>query len=233
MKRILALTILLMLALTTCAFASPKPLPPANTDADIQFSGFEWYSDYNTTIDKIRDMGIDTSFFVEILAESTRETPHWSGLFDSGFSDSQPRCGVVMSFIIDVPDVAGYKVSSLTTYLMWNPDNGFTENYKEDGKLQFYMAKYDFDVTDTQSCYDDLVKKLKSIYGNNPYSDEYYSTHYTCWINNDKAMVGVSDSGTFVRLFYMAPNAEDKLSEIERIVAKQEIDNAAGDISGL
>lgn len=141
-----------------------------------------------------------------------------------------------MNYYTDIPNVAGYRVDGLELYFMWNEETGYTTEYKKPGAAQFYMAKYEFDVKDYLSCYDDLVEKLKSIYGNNPYSDTYGlidPSPYTLWINQDGALVGVGHNSYATYLVYMAPGAEDKLVAIEEKVKAQEIENASDDISGL
>lgn len=141
-----------------------------------------------------------------------------------------------MSYYTDVPNVAGYRIDSLELYFMWNEEAGYTTEYKESGATQFYMAKYEFDVEDYESCYNDLVGKLKSIYGENSYSDSTGwtdSSFYTLWVNQDGALVGVGHDSSDTYLVYMAPGAEDKLVAVEELIKKQEIENAQGDLSGL
>ena len=98
------------------------------------------------------------------------------------------------------------------------------------------MAKYELDVTDKENCYNDLVTKLKSLYGENPFTDVYGQvspTTYTVWVNNEGALVGVSYNEYVVNLVYMAPGAEERLCEVEEIVKAQEIESAKDNVSGL
>jgi len=235
----LVLSLLLVVAVTT-AYAAPCPLPPANTDAEINFSGFEWYTDYATTIETATAKGIDGKFdwVRDQFNDESCLTPHWPTIYNSinSFAGSEVRCGGYLHFIYDIPDVAGYKIDSLSMYMMWNPDRGYTWNYQREGSTQFYMAKYELDVTDKENCYNDLVTKLKSLYGENPFTDVYGQvspTTYTVWINNEGALVGVSYNEYVVNLVYMAPGAEERLCEVEEIVKAQEIESAKDNVSGL
>lgn len=239
MKKLLVL-ILILLFTTASAFAAPVPLPPANTDAEINFSGFEWYTDYSATIETAMAKGIDGKFdwVRDHFDDESCQTPHWATIYNSinSAAGSEVRCGGYLNFIYDIPDVAGYKIDSLSLYMMWNPETGYTTDYQATDAVQFYMAKYDLDVTDKESCYNDLVDKLKSLYGNNPYTDVYGSidpTAYSVWVNDSGSLVGVSYNEYVVHLVYMAPGAEEKLCQVEKIVEAQEIESAKGDMTGL
>ena len=240
MKKLLTLIFTLLLTVASSASAAPCPLPPANTDAEINFSDFEWYTDYATTLETAAAKGIDGKFdwVQDQFDDESCLTPHWPTIYNSinSFAGSEVRCGGYLHFIYDIPDVAGYRIDSLSLYMMWNPDKGYTWNYKRDGATQFYMAKYDLDVADKESSYNDLVIKLKSLYGDNPFTDVYGSvspTTYTVWVNNEGALVGVSFNEYVVNLVYMAPGAEEQLCKVEEIVKAQEIENAKDNVTGL
>lgn len=240
MKKLITsiVTLLIMFSILYVALASPCPLPPSNTDAEINFSGFEWYTDYPTTLKAAKERGLSDTWFNDFFYDDYCTTPHWQIVYTSlsSFAGSETRCGGSVNYYTDIPNVAGYRVDGLELYFMWNEETGYTTEYKKPGAAQFYMAKYEFDVKDYLSCYDDLVEKLKSIYGNNPYSDTYGlidPSPYTLWINQDGALVGVGHNSYATYLVYMAPGAEDKLVAIEEKVKAQEIENASDDISGL
>ena len=237
MKKYLAL-ILVFVFIGTMAYAEPCPLPcSANTDAEILFKGFEWYTDYPTVKATAIAKGMSDSWYFDWFSEDTCTTPHWKTLVNSigSFAGSETGCGGSLQYYTDVPDVAGYKVDSLDLYFMWKL-NGYKANYKDPNATQFYMAKYELDVDDTVACYRDLVEKLKTIYGNKPYSDSYGwldPTEYTLWVNGEEALVGVSYDSYKVYLVYMAPGAEQKLVEVENYKRKQQIERAKDDMTGL
>ncbi|MDO5445829.1 MAG: hypothetical protein Q4F31_09455 [Eubacteriales bacterium] len=230
----------LILSIIICAYGEGCPLPAENCNADIKFSGFEWYTDYQETVTVATNKGITNSFdwSRDNFEADSCVTPHWTTIYNSinSFAGSETGCGGYLSYSSDIPNVAGYKIDDLNLYFMWNLEKGITEDYTQKDALQFYMAKYTFDVTDKEACYNDLLGKLKSLYGENPSTDTYgwlSETVYTCWVNPEGAMVALSWSEYDVTLIYMAPGAEEKLCEVEKMVTAKEITDAAGDLTGL
>lgn len=58
-KRIIVLMIFIVLAsMVSTSLASSSSMPATNTDSAINFSGFEWYSDYPTVIKTAKEKGI-------------------------------------------------------------------------------------------------------------------------------------------------------------------------------
>ena len=236
MKRSMIIIIILVLSIFSNAFASPCPLPEANTETVINFDGIDWYSDYNETVGAASERGINalTRGIRDKFEKETKRTPHWKLLLQRIDVGSEKNCGGYLHYEDKIPDVAGYSVYSLDLYMMYNPEVGYTPDYTEQDAVQFYMALYELHVTDTKSCYDDLVHKLTKLYGDNPFIDKTKQDEpYACWINQEGAMVGVCDWGFNVHLLYMAPGAEEKLKALEEKVRTQEIDKAKNDMTGL
>ncbi len=238
-KKLVALILAIaLLCLQGLALAERCKLPAVNTDVEITFSGFEWYTDYKTTLNAATKKGFVNKYdwSRDNFELDKYVTPHWKTILNSINSNagSEEGCGGYLSYSYDLPKVAGYKVDSLKLYFYWNPDKGPTTNFSAKDACYFYMASYKFDVTDNQAAYADLVKKLKSIYGDDPYvGDNGCGTDYTVWVNGDQAAVGISVDEYSLNLMYYAPGAEDKLAEVEAIVKKKEIDDAADDKTGL
>ncbi|MBR6220594.1 MAG: hypothetical protein IKQ80_08520 [Clostridia bacterium] len=236
MKQLISIIIVLMWPFLTCALASPCPLPQANTDVEIAFPGFDWYSDYNTVVNAAKERGFDLQWQDDYFIEGLDSTPHWNIVYSSleMFANSQMNCGGEIYFY-SVPDVAGYSVSQVTLYMMWNPDNICPSDYKTDNAAQLYMAVYIMDVTDTEACYNDLVSKLESIYGETSDKDiveKTWGNKFSYWVNEDGGFLGINNA-LGVHIIYMAPGAEDKLVAVEEKVKEKEIENAKGDITGL
>lgn len=239
MKKVISLSLaLLLLFPATFAFAAECPLPEANTNKEINFSGFEWYSDYSETLAAATAKGIIN--VRDYFDEDSYLTPHWTsfywGKYGRDDAGSEKNCGGYISSSSGIPNVAGYKVNNLYLYMMWNPTDGKVNDYKATGAAQFYMAEYSFEVTDKEACYNDLISKLKGLYGENPIEQvagNSSKTYYTTWVNNEGAMICLAYNENYVKLEYMAPGAEEKLCEVEECVRQQEIALAAGDISGL
>lgn len=238
-KKMLALVLaIVVLCLQGMALAERCKLPAVNSSAEITFSGFEWYTDYKTTLNAATKKGFVNKYdwSRDNFDLDRYMTPHWQCILNSinSSAGSEEGCGGYLSYSSDLPKVAGYKLSSLKLYFYWNPEKGPTTNFSSKDACFFYMAKYEFDVTDNAAAYADLVTKLKKLYGDEPHEDEYgCGTNYTLWVNREQAAVGVSYDEYSVSLMYYAPHAEDRLAEIEAVVKKKEIDDAADDLSGL
>ena len=242
MKRILSLISLVVFFLfhSCVAFAEGKRMPEVNTDAEINFAGFEWYSDYKTTLSAATSRGITNRFewSRDNFESGKLLTPHWNTLMNSlnWAANSEADCGGYLFFSTDLPKVAGYNVDELKLYFMWNPDVGPVANYKAENAVQFYMARYEFDPKNKEACFKDLTEKLKKLYGDKPYLGKYslFSDPYYCWVNNDRALIGLCcpNYGN-ITLVYCAPRSEEKLVQVERLVVEKESENAQNDMSGL
>ena len=235
---VLVLVIAILCLHGSAALASKCPLPAVNSDAEIAFSGFEWYTDYKTTLDAATKKGITNKYdwSRDNFDLDKYVTPHWKTILNSINSNagSEEGCGGYLNYTSDLPKVAGYKISNLKLYFYWNPEKGPTKDYSAKDACFFYMAAYQFDVSDNQAAYADLVSKLKKIYGDNPYQDEDgCGTEYTVWVNADQAAVAISVDEYGLDLVYFAPGAEDRLATIEAFVKQKEITDAADDTSGL
>lgn len=234
MKRI-ALLVVLLLLVTSTAYAKPCPLPEVNTDKEIKFNGLDWYTDYNETVKNLEGKG-----FKNEVAWARDEVPtmaaHWHSPFSSVYY-SEKNTGCRFSFFSigsnKLPKTAGYDLHSLEVYLMWNPERGFTEDYKADNALQFYYAGYCFDVTDKEYAYNDLAGKLKSVYGDNPYVGTSLGKEYLVWVNTEQAAIVLARNSIYVELIYMAPHAEENLVAVEEKERQRENGNAEGDFTGL
>ena len=241
MKKLVALILAMALfSVGSVSLASSCPLPEGNTTSEIKFSGFEWYTDYTTTLQTATDKGFVNLYdwSRDNFKSDSWVTPHWNIILNSipSFAGSEKGCGGYLLYTANLPNVAGYKIDELSLYLMWDPLIGAVPDFKAQNAVQFYMAKYSFDVADKKGAYEDLVNKLKKLYGDQPYVDTYgwnNGTNYTVWVNDEHALIGISYDEYDVELVYMAPGAEEKLVQVEKRIMEQEIENAANDYSGL
>ena len=241
MKKIIACILLVvLLAQFSIAYADSCPLPKKNTDKEILFSGFEWYTDYKNTLAAASKKGFVNNYdwSRDNFDADKCVTPHWHTVYNSinSFAGSEAGCGGYLAYYSDVPNVAGYKIDEVKLYFMWNPEGTQFSDYKASEAVRFYMAKYEFDVTDKRACYDDLLKKLKGLYGENPETSTYGwvdPTTYTVWVNGDNALMALSVNEYVVTLVYLAPGAEEMLCQTESVVRKNEIAQVKDDTSGL
>ncbi len=240
MKRVFPIILICVCLLSSGAHADGKPMPAVNTDTEINFSGFEWYTDYKTTVETAKKKGIINKFgwSRDNFDKGKLLTPHWSTLLNSlnWAANSEENCGGYLFYSSDLPKVAGYNIDELKLYFMWNPEVGPVDDYTKQDAVQFYMARYEFDVMDKDSCFNDLTQKLKSLYGETPYSGSYslFGDPYLCWVNSDHALIGLCcpHYGN-ITLVYCAPGSEERLVQVEALVLRKEIEVAVDDMSGL
>ena len=234
MKKLLALVLTMLFVIASSAHAAPCPIPEALTDVDISFSSFEWYSDYPTVIELADEM--NWGKYSDWFSRGGCTTPHWTIFKEAAncFAGSESNCGGSLLFY-KVPKVAGYEDVTAHLYFIFRPGLGNYENYNAPGAMCLYLGEYEFSPADLDACYDDLVQKLANIYGDTAYvgEDKSLSYNYTYWVNNDDAVVGICKKSTGVVISYSAPHSEENLEQIEQWIAKTEIENAAGDSSGL
>lgn len=237
MKKIIVsiIVILVVFGMISTTFASPCPLPSANTDAEINFSDFEWYSDYPSVIKKSEELGWNNVSGI-FNPNGGCTTPHWSIIQEIAhcWAGSEKHCGDNISYS-HIQGIAGYDDVYVSMFFIFTPGIGNYDNYTEPNTSQFYLAEYEFDVADSDTCYNDLVDKLESIYGEHPYTgfDNLISMPYKWWVNKDGAVVGIKNHNGHVTVVYCAPKSEEKLAEIEKWVEVNEIESAKGNINGL
>lgn len=241
MKKLFSILVTFVLfMLCPYSYASPCPQPKANTDVEIKLPGFEWYVDYNEAIEEAIKAGFSRPH-ADFSWNGGCYTPHWSiymGMANS-FAGSEVNCGGTISF--DGPNIAGYELRELILYCIYTPNIGKSENYMDEGAIQYYMGEYNIKAEDKETIFHDLEAKLKTIYGNEPYTykDDVIMSSY--WINSDGATVGVKcNMSRDVSIIYCAPESEKALVEaeawekvLEKQYAQEQVENAAGDMSGL
>lgn len=115
--------------------------------------------------------------------------------------------------------VAGYTPSEVDVSYMYpvNNDGSLT---KDNNLAQFYFARYVFDTNDytgLQAVHDDLLGKLKTIYGDAPtLSEEKYWTTETWADENDNTIqLLISDDADYVCLAYIAGDADTRLDAVQ------------------
>ena len=234
MKKLFVLVVALLFLFAVSACASPCPLPDAITDADINFSSFDWYSDYPTVIELADKM--NWGKYSDWFSRGGCTTPHWTIFKEAAncFAGSESNCGGNLLYY-KIPKVAGYDDVTAHLYFIFQPGVGNYDNYNTSGAMRFYLGEYEFSPADLDACYEDLVLKLADIYGDTAYigEDKSISYVYTYWVNNNDSVVGICKKSTGVVISYSAPHSEENLEQIEQWIAKTEIENAAGDSSGL
>ena len=232
MKRVVAMlaVVVIVVGMVSVGYAKPCPLPQVNTDKEIKFRGLDWYTDYEETLKnlKVQDLLPGRKDFPDM-------GPHWESAYGSIYCSEYDTGGRILlhDSKYELPNVAGHRLLSMKIYFMYNPQKGFSESYKEKNAIQFYYAEYDFTTDDNKFAYQDIAKKLKEIYGENPYVGDFYGDEYLVWVNKELAAVILSYDSISITLAYMAPGAEDNLLIVEEKEAQRKRDNAVGDTTGL
>lgn len=235
-KRILAALLTLVFMLSGfAAYAKEVPLPEANTDAEVLLPGFDWYCDYEALIKAAEANGLptDPGSRVNMVGSGASISPHWDIYRnDSAYlSASEKDCGGSILFNNIDFELFGHSADQCMMHIYVEP--GFEiDRYRESGAARLYLAEFWIHAGDSSEVYDDLLNKLKALYGENPMVDETGA----CWINEEGAMVGLTEkivvgspSYNHVRLTMMAPGAEERLNEVVKMrnsVAPENTDKA-------
>lgn len=85
-KKLVALILALALVcLQGLALAERCKLPAVNTDVEITFSGFEWYTDYKTTLNAATNKGFVNKYdwSRDNFDLDKYVTPHWKTILNS------------------------------------------------------------------------------------------------------------------------------------------------------
>ena len=230
--------------------SQPVDRPEATTDEPITFRGIPWGSTPAAFTDAMAALKITPSYRNNDMPSFEREARSGSlnatyTLDDAGFNCVPGPKDLT---------IAGFPVSYVGAYFHYGFDN---ENVYEDQEhAQLYMAYYVFKPVDYATAYDTLAVKLMQLYGQGEvHEDSYrwhhmntdeYSTEYTNWIvwtgaddtaallwhNYDLYESGaVEDSKLY--LYYGRNNSVEMLKALEAAMAREELEQAAGDISGL
>lgn len=237
MRKLATLCVLIinMFILITNVHAEFFPLPEPNTDVEITFSDFTWYMDYPTIRREAKERGFTygAASFSPVLSYS----PHWTVVSTTIFN-AEKRCGGNLGFYTGLPKVAGYNVESINFYFLWNISSDLYENYvdgryKDNDSALFYMGVYKIDAVDRKAAFDDLIEKMKNIYGDSPYERD-IGGNYSCayWVNTQNGVVGIMN-GISLEIVYMAPGGEERLAAVADAVAQKEVTEAQEDMSGL
>ena len=162
MNRVLAFVLMLtLLAITPLSVLAESEETVGEEKKEILFQGIPWDSDANT----VRKMLLDKGFPMSEVRDYYAISYFAPASFDaSGKSD----CGVGMSAdavaLQALPvKIAGYPIKYCwTTFVFDYEDKNINENIED---THFIYGSVTFDTLNPQYMYDDLVKKLSSLYG--------------------------------------------------------------------
>lgn len=230
--------------------SQPIERPEATTDTEILFRNIPWGASTQQFNDAMASLGITPRYTADYDVPSFEKDFYWTGtlkslytLVDGGFF-SNPQAKDL--------SVAGFPVSYLGAYFTYDFDD--VDVYKDEARAELYLAYYYFKPVDYGTAYDVLASKLNQLYGAGEIhastsgwsgSSGSYTT-YTNWIvwqgANDTAVClwynydqyedgRVEDQELY--LYYGRSNSVDLLRELEAAMAREQLEQAAEDMSGL
>ena len=230
--------------------SQPVDRPEATTDEPITFRGIPWGSTPAAFTDAMAALKITPSYRNNDMPSFERESRSGSlnaiyTLDDAGFSCTPGPKDLT---------IAGFPVSYVGAYFHYGFDS---ENVYEDQEhAQLYMAYYIFKPVDYATAYDSLAIKLTQLYGQGESHEDSYrwnhlstgeqSTEYTNWVvwtgaDNTSVLLwynydlyesgAVKDAKLYI--YYGRSNSIELLKALEAAMAREELEQAAGDMSGL
>ncbi len=202
-------------------------------DSGFTFRNIPWYSTKADTEKIFSENGIaESENFTEDNNAYRLSVIH----FENVYNGSDYVEGGGYSTRYHGMTVAGYTPSDVNVSYIYpvNDDGSLT---KDNSLAQFYFARYVFDSNDytgLQAIHDDLLGKLKSIYGDTPAlsAEEYWSTETWTDENSNTIQLLISDDADYVCLAYIAGDADARLDAVQtaldnEALAQEESDRAA------
>lgn len=163
MKRLLSLVVLIVTLINTSTYGEQSfnvthiPIKMLNLDFGCSLLDAKTYLDDEHDL----DMGIWSD------SEYMTIAPPKSIICDEGTSydyENHKKIGAVLSDYAPEMDVAGYPLHSIVLYFLYPCD----ENYKmehDDDAARMFAAVYTFKSESPHEMFDDIARKLKSVYG--------------------------------------------------------------------
>ena len=217
MRRLLSVLLVCILLLpSSVAFAKEVPLPDPNTEAEITIKGFAWYADYVDTYKALKKTAL--FFFTSTsFNEYTSYPPHWSIITNPNYLQDSVAGAGGMLWAANGKKICGYTTSGLGLYFILDAENFSLSEYEKEGAVQLYLCEYQITAPDIDKgkCFDEISEKMKNDYGDNPEVGE----DFMYWVNPEGAVAGIRRDDRGVHVTFMAPGAEEKLCEAERIIA--------------
>lgn len=230
--------------------SQPIERPDATTETEILFRGIPWDATPQQFTDAMAAISISPRYNNTYDMPSFERDFYWTGTLKALYTleDSGYFCNPSLNNL----NVAGFPASYMGAYFRHGFD---AENvYEDEDHAQLYLAYYKFNPVDYTTAYDMLAGKLNQLYGE---GEVHLSTsgwsgssgHHTTYTNwtvwqgaNDTACClwynyDVYDSGAIEEqelfLYYGKSNSVNLLKELEAAMAREQLEQAASDMSGL
>ncbi|MFA5546415.1 MAG: hypothetical protein WDA14_12270 [Sphaerochaetaceae bacterium] len=207
----------------------------AQTSNQLLFRNIEWGTDATTVASILKDQGFpDPNISDSIL---------WHDWGSDSLRFNGKDIGISLNYFFDDDfTIAGHEVRIITLIFLYGHGSDFITY--DHGKTTFLQAMITFDTLDAKIVYDDLLLKLKTLYGNpvkNYAEKTYYQFYYAEWNGGNNTGINLQcglreDEGTLVyqdvTLYYGKTNDKDLFSKFattkEREVLKKQKSNYDG-----
>ena len=211
MKKFAALLTALLLAVSATALADAYDKP-------ILFRGLQWGSSYARIAEEVSLKDLDT--------ESGLGSVYFLEDRDSLNTASGTEC--YASYRPSLPKAGGYPPQMITLFFAAVPDeDGYLP--KEDGsdipaadpeRTKLYAARYYLDIDDEAAAYEDLSKKLSSLYGEPGLSGETMSVWYGAENTAVSLMKRYSSAGNLC-ITYVCADGDEWLGTAQAALKKE------------
>lgn len=219
-------------------------------DSPITFRSIPWGCSPAVFTEKLNIDGVRPNFKSGEIPSFERDFV-WTGNVSPLKTLDDGGC-YVKNLRVEGLNVAGYPVPYIGAYFM----HGFDEEavYESEDKAEFYLAYYEFAPVDYAGAYEMLSGKLNQLYGQGTehvktsswsFSSGSHTT-YTNWIE----WSGAENTGTILYfnydkyddgnikneemyLYYGLNDSTSRLNELEAAMAREQLQQAATDMSGL
>ena len=227
----------------------PVDRPDDTTAAAITFRGIPWGATPSEFTDAMASIGLKPSYKSSDMPSFERDF-YWTGTLKADYTLED--AGFFANPSVKNLNVAGFPVNYMGAYFCFGFDD---ENvYEDQDHAQLYLAYYKFNPVDFNTAFDMLAGKLNQLYGQGVVHKKTSSwsassgsyTTYTDWIvwqgadntgvclwhNYDVYTDGKIESQELY-LYYGRSNSVELLKELEAAMAREELEQAASDMSGL
>lgn len=181
MKKIIALTLVLLMLVITTAFAQ--------TEKEITFRDVQWGASYTEMAKKFPNYNFHDSHGKLYKTFSVDQVILDNGGIEYEYSD----INVIADSYSPESQVAGYTTTAVKLFFAFTPVDGILTKELKDTAM--YAAQYEFATTDIEAMAEDLTAKLTGLYGDPDKTDEgsnVWGTEfkYTYWYGgNDTGVV--------------------------------------------
>ena len=212
MKKLACLLVVLMLTVSSTALAD-----------EILFRDIPWGSNVSDTISKLPEYSNSSGFDWDTRIDS------WNSFLADYNKATNGR--VISLSYHDEMTVAGYKMQSIDLRFLFSVDEN-SMICRDETEMELYGALYRFIVADMEMASSDLIGKLTEVYGAGESGVNEYGAKTITWHGDMSTGVCLEYSENGVFIWYGRTDASI-IPRLDDALAREEAENAKGDVSGL